>query len=50
MALIAFLVALPWVAAIVWTAFRLGWPALTSENGHEFPTQASRLRAFSGGR
>jgi hypothetical protein len=48
MAWVALLVVLPWIVAIVWVAFRLGWSALTSENGHEFPTQASRLRAFGG--
>jgi len=48
MALIAVLVALPWIAAIAWIASRLGSSGLTSEDGHEFPTQASRLRAFGG--
>jgi hypothetical protein len=40
------LFALPWVAATVWVGWRAGWRVLWSENGREFPTQASRLRGF----
>jgi hypothetical protein len=27
-------------------SWRVGWRVLWSENGQEFPTQASRLRSF----
>jgi len=40
------LFALPWIAAIVWVGWRVGWMKLWSENGREFPTQADRLRSF----
>jgi hypothetical protein len=41
------LFALPWIAAVAWVGLRVGWRALSSENGEEFPTQAERLRSFS---
>jgi hypothetical protein len=40
------LFALPWIAAVVWLAWQAGWNLLWSENGREFPTQATRLRSF----
>jgi hypothetical protein len=40
------LFALPWIVVVVWIAWRLGWSVLWSENGREFPTQATRLRGF----
>lgn len=41
------LFALPWVAAVAWVSWRMGWGILWSQNGEEFPTQATRLRSFS---
>ena len=46
--MIVFLIASPWIAASAWVAYRLGWEHLSSDDGREFPSQASRLRAFSG--
>ena len=43
------LFALPWIGAVVWVSWRVGWRVLWSENGTEFPTQASRLRSFGHG-
>jgi hypothetical protein len=40
------LFALPWLAAVAWVASQVGWKVLWSENGQEFPTQATRLRSF----
>jgi hypothetical protein len=40
------LFALPWIAAVVWLGRQAGWRLLWSENGREFPTQATRLRGF----
>jgi hypothetical protein len=43
---LAALFALPWIAAVVWVSSRVGWRVLWSENGEEFPTQATILRSF----
>jgi hypothetical protein len=43
---LALLFALPWIAAVVWVGWRAGWELLLSENGEEFPKQASALRGF----
>lgn len=40
------LFALPWIAAVAWVCSQDGWRLLWSENGQEFPTQATRLRSF----
>jgi hypothetical protein len=45
----AFLFALPWIAAIVWLAWRAGWSVLWSDSGDEFLSQARRLRGLGGG-
>ena len=44
--MIVLLLALPWIAATVWVGYRAGRSHLFSDGGAEFPTQASRLRAF----
>jgi hypothetical protein len=44
----ALLFALPWLAAIVWVAWRAGWSVLWSDHGDEFPSQSHRLRGFGG--
>ena len=43
---LALLFALSWIAAVVWVGWRAGWELLRSENGEEFPKQASMLRGF----
>jgi hypothetical protein len=40
------LFALPWIAVLVWVSWRVGWNVLSSENGTEFPAQATSLRSF----
>jgi len=37
---------LPWIAAVVWVSWRVGWRVLWSDNGKEFQTQAKTLRGF----
>jgi hypothetical protein len=45
-AALGLLFAVPWIVAVVWIGSRVGWSVLWSENGREFPTQATRLRGF----
>jgi hypothetical protein len=41
--------ALPWIGAVAWVSSRVGWKrVLWSENGQEFPTEATSLRSFMG--
>jgi hypothetical protein len=46
MQLMAFLIVVPWFAGALWVASRIGWTTLRQDAG-DFPSQASRLRAFS---
>ena len=51
LAVIMLAAGLPWIAATLWLAWKVGWSILWSRpDGKAFPNQAHQLRSFGGGR